>query len=404
MRRTVDIVLGIVTGVGGFLEIGSIVAAAAAGAEFGLGLTWAFVLGGLCLVLLVEMAGRFAAVTKQTVVGAMRSRFGFDFCAIPLAAILLVCLLVLATEITGCAVALELVTGVPFRAWGALVAFGVWLLLWTARFEVLRHVVSILGLTSLVFLGIALWLSPPWEALAAGLIPHVPAAHGARWGFLAAVILGASTSPFLFYFYSSGAVEERWDERSLRANQVVSIAGMGLGTILSLATLVVAALVLGGRGLRLEDYRLLPTLLEQPLGPWGFRAFAASLGFACYGAAAEVALVAAYLVAQTLGWNFGQRERPRRNARFALVYTLAIVVASIVVLAGVDPVDLTLVAMASTSLTLPVAVFPFLVLMNDEELLRAKKNRLAGNVVVAAIVALAVVLSVVTIPLEIRGG
>lgn len=404
MRRYVDIVLGIVTGVGGFLEIGSIVAAAAAGAEFGLGLTWAFVLGGICLVLLVEMSGRFAAVTKQTIVGAMRSRFGFDFCAIPLAAILLVCLLVLAMEITGCAVALELATGVPFRAWGALVAFGVWLLLWTARFEVLQYLVSFLGLTSLVFLGVALSLGPPWAELTEGLVPRVPAAHGARWGFLAAVILGASISPFLFYFYSSGAVEEHWDEKNLGANKIVSIVGMGFGTVLSIATLVVAAFVLGHHGGRLDDYRLLPALLEKPLGPWGFRAFVAALGFACYGAAAEVALVAAYLVAQTLGWNFGQRERPRQNARFALVYTVAIVAASIVVLAGVDPLDLTLVAMASTSLTLPVAVFPFLVLMNDEKFLGAKKNRLAGNVVVAAIVALAVVLSIVTIPLEIRGG
>lgn len=376
------------------LEIGSIVAAAAAGAELGLGLTWAFVLGGICLVLLVEMSTRFAAVTKQTVVGAMRSRFGFDFCAIPLGAILLVSLLVLAMEIAGASVALELATGIPFRAWGAFVAFGTWLLLWTARFDLLQRLVSVLGLTSLVFLGVAVSLAPSWSALAAGLVPHVPTASAARWGFLAAVMLGASISPFLFHSYTSRD-----------AGKAASLGSIGLGTLLSIATLVVAAGVLGGHGaVRLEDYRQLPAMLAQPLGRWGFRAFVAALGFGCYGAAAEVALVSAHLVAQTLGWNFGERERPRQNARFAIVYTLAIVVASIVVLAGVDPIDLTLVAMAATSLTLPIAVFPFLVLMNDDGFLGARTNKLAGNVVVAAIVALAVVLSIVTIPLEIRGG
>jgi Mn2+/Fe2+ NRAMP family transporter len=373
-----------------YLEIGILVAAAAAGAEFGLGLAWAFVLGGICLVLLVEMSSRFGEVTQQTVVTALRSRFGFNFAAVPLAALLLVCLMVLGMELTGCAVALELGTGIAFRAWGALAAFGVWLVLWTARFKLLEYVVAILGLTSLVFLGVALWLGPPWRELGAGFVPHVPELSAGRYGFLAAVILGASISPFLFYFYEG-------------RNKRLALGAIGFGTVISVATLVVAALVLP-KGVKIESYEQLPALLEAPLGRWGFRAFVAALGIACYGAAAETALVAAHLVAQALGWNFGKTERPRKNARFALVYTVAIVVASIVVLAGVNPIDLTLVAMALSAITLPVAVFPFLLLMNDEKFLGEKKNRLGGNLVVTAIVALAVVLSIVTIPLEIRGG
>lgn len=373
-----------------YLEIGILVAAAAAGAEFGLSLAWAFVLGGICLVLLVEMSSRFGAVTKQTVVTAMRSRFGFELCAIPLAAMLLVCLMVLGMELVGCSVALELATGIAFRGWGALVALGVWLLLWTARFKLLEWVVFALGLTSFVFLGVALWLAPSGHELAAGLVPHLPAENAGRWGFLAAVILGASISPFLFYFYEG---------KSKR----FALGGIGIGTILSIATLVVAARVLP-HGVKIESYDQLPAMLEVPLGRWGYRAFVAALGIACYGAAAETALVAAHLVAQALGWNFAKTERPRNNARFALVYTLAIVVSSIVVLAGADPISLTLVAMALSAVTLPVAVFPFLLLMNDARFLGDKKNRLGGNLVVAAIVTLAVVLSIVTIPLEIRGG
>lgn len=373
-----------------YLEIGILVAAAASGAEFGLSLAWAFVLGGLCLVLLVEMSSRFGAVTKQTVVTAMRSRFGFEVSAVPLAAMLLVCLMVLGMELAGCAVALELATGIAFRAWAALAAFGVWLLLWTARFKLLERVVVVLGLTSFVFLGVALWLGPSWSELGAGLVPDPPAQNAGRWGFLAAVILGASISPFLFYFYEG-------------PNKRFALGGIGIGTILSLATLVVAARVFP-RGVQMESYEQLPVMLEAPLGRWGFRAFVAALGIACYGAAAETALVAAHLVAQALGWNFAKTERPRNNARFALVYTLAIVVSSIVVLAGADPISLTLVAMAISAVMLPVAVFPFLLLMNDARFLGDKKNRLGGNLVVAAIVTLAVVLSIVTIPLEIRRG
>ena len=61
MKKILEIALGIVTSVGGFLEIGSITTAAQAGADFSFQLTWAIALGGLCIIFLVEQAGRFAA-------------------------------------------------------------------------------------------------------------------------------------------------------------------------------------------------------------------------------------------------------------------------------------------------------------------------------------------------------
>jgi Mn2+/Fe2+ NRAMP family transporter len=62
-EEDLEITLGIVTSVGGFLEIGSIATAAQAGAAFGYQLIWAVVLGTACVAILVEMSGRFAAVS-----------------------------------------------------------------------------------------------------------------------------------------------------------------------------------------------------------------------------------------------------------------------------------------------------------------------------------------------------
>jgi Mn2+/Fe2+ NRAMP family transporter len=111
MKRLIQIALGIVTSVGGFLEIGSITTAAQAGAGFGYQLLWAVVLGTLCITFLVEMSGRFSAVSKQTIPDAMRERFGANFFAITLIILLLVSLLVLAAEIGGVGAALEMATG-----------------------------------------------------------------------------------------------------------------------------------------------------------------------------------------------------------------------------------------------------------------------------------------------------
>jgi Mn2+/Fe2+ NRAMP family transporter len=403
MKKVLDVSRGILISIGGFLELGSIVAAAVAGAEYGFGLLWAFLLGGICLVCLVEMSGRFAAATRQTVASAMHSRFGFHYAIVPLVLVFLVTLLVLAMEIAGVAVCLELVTGTSFRLWAPTAAFAVWLLLWTSRHRLFNVFVSILGLLGVVFLGVALWLAPPWAEVARGLIPTLPDTGFRRWGFLAAVALGASISPALFYLYSSGVLAER-STGTGRIPRVASIVGTGLRMVLAASTLVVAALVLAPRGGQTVDFTTLPDLLTVPLGRPGYILFVAALGIACFGAAAEVALVAGYLVANALGWSFAPKERPRDNPRFSIVTTVAIILAAIVPMAGINPVDLALVAMGLTAATLPLAVVPFLVLMNDEEALGTRRNRLAGNVVVAAIIALAVVLAVVTIPLQIVHG
>jgi len=112
VKRWLGVALGIVTSVGGFLEIGSITTAAQAGAEYKYQLAWTIVLGTICIGLLIEMAGRFAAVSKHTIADAMRERFGLHFFMVPLILIFFVSLLVLAAEIGGVAVSIELVTGV----------------------------------------------------------------------------------------------------------------------------------------------------------------------------------------------------------------------------------------------------------------------------------------------------
>ncbi|MDB4936754.1 MAG: natural resistance-associated macrophage protein [Labilithrix sp.] len=403
MKKVLDVAHGVVTSIGGFLEIGSIVAAAIAGAELGFGLLWAFVLGGICLLLLVEMAGRFSSVTQQTVAGAMRARFGNVFTLIPLAGVFAVTLLVLATEIAGVAVAAELATGVSFRLWAPTAAFGVWLVLWSSRFRVFNLLVSLLGLLGIVFLVVALWLAPPWRELAHGLLPSLPHAGIGRWGFLAAVALGASISPALFYFYSSGVLANRGTGPQ-KLPRIASLLGTAMRMVLAASTVTVAALVFAPRGIHITDFHTLADLLALPLGRTGYRLFVATLGIACFGAAAEVALVAGYLVSNVLGWDYGKRERPRESPRFSIVTTVAIILAAIVPMAGANPIDLTLIAMAATAVTLPLAVAPFLILMNDEKTLGPQKNRLPSNVLVTAIVALAMLLAVATIPLQIAKG
>jgi len=404
MKKIFQIALGIVTSVGGFLEIGSITTAAQAGASFGYQLTWAIVLGTVCIAFLVEMSGRFAAVSERTIPDAMRERFGINFFAVPLFVMLGVSLLVLAAELGGIAAALEMATGIALPIWAIPVGVVAWGLLWRATFSIIENGVSLLGLVTLAFAIGAFKLHPDYGALLHGTVPTLPRSDAAHYWFVAVSVLGASISPYLYYFYSSGAIEEKWDESYLIANRAIAAIGMGFGGFLSVAVLVLAAILFHPRGIDVQHYQQLPDLLTPIFGRAGFWLVIASLAIACLGATLEIALAISYLIAQGFGWNWGEDLAPRDDARFSLTYTLLVVAGTLFVLVGLDPLKLTEISMSLTAASLPVGVFPFLILMNDKKYLKSHTNGYVGNFVVLVISVMAAVLAVVSIPLEIIGS
>jgi Mn2+/Fe2+ NRAMP family transporter len=404
MKKLMEIALGIVTSVGGFLEIGSITTAAQGGAEFSFQLIWAIVLGGICIIFLVEQSGRLAAVSGRTIPDAIRERFGANYFLFLYLILGIVSLLVLGAEIGGVCVALELATGIGFQWWAVPVAFVIWLIIWKGTFGVIEKGVSVLGLVTLCFVVAVFVIHPPWRQIVAGAVPSLPQHDSARYWFIAVSILGASISPYLFFFYSSGAIEDEWDESYVGVNRVIATGGMSFGSLISIAVLILAALLLLSNGIKVEHYSQLPLLLVPVFGRWGFWLLVASVGIACLGAAMEITLEIAYMTAQGFGWNWSENQRPIAEARFSFVYTIIIILAAIFVLSGIDPLNLTIFSMALTAATLPVSIVPFLFLMNDSHYLRVYRNGWFSNTVVLLIIGLAFVLALVTIPLQIFGG
>lgn len=403
-QKILQLTLGVVTSIGGFLEVGSIATSAQAGASFAYQLIWPVVLGTIVLIFLVEMSGRLAAASKLTVSGAMRDRFGFDYFVVPLVTLSVVIYLVLAAEVGGAAFALQLVTGISYRWWAVPVALLVWLILWAGPFSAVERWVPLVGLVTVVFLVGALELNLDWGALAHGLIPTMPSHDGLHYWFLVVNILGATIAPYLMYFYSSGAVEGKWDESYIGINRVIATIGMSFGALLAVAVLVVCARVFEPAGMRMEGYDQIALMLTGALGSWGFYLFAASLFVGCLGACLEIALAVAYMTAQGLGWRWGQDEEPRKVPRFVLVYTVLLALAPWLIVLGVSPLQVTSMSMALTAATLPVAIIPFIVLMNDPVYVGKHTNGWIGNCVVLFTIVMACILAVVTIPLQLLGG
>jgi Mn2+/Fe2+ NRAMP family transporter len=404
MKKIVNVLLGVVTSIGGFVEAGSISTAAQGGAEFGFALLWAIALATIILALLAEMAGRAATVGKRSMAAAVRERFGFHYQMVPLGAELIIDVLLLAAEIAGVAVAVKLLTAVGFQWWILPIGFVVWLVLWFGNFTVIEDGVGLLGMITVTFVIAAWQLHPDPQTVARGFLPSVPDHDLTRYAFLTVSIVGATVSPYLLNFYSSGAIEEKWTEPDLWINRTTAYLGMGFGSIVSIGVLVTAAVVLGPLQLRIDSYDQAALMFVPVFGHWAVTLFACALGIGCFGAAIEITLNAGYVLAQSFGWTWGIDKQRRDAARFCAAFTIVLLLSVVIALLGFDPLQMTLISVALTVVIMPLIVLPFLVLMNDEQYVRDHKAGPLANAFLAALTILGALMAVVVIPLEIFGG
>lgn len=404
MSALVDLVLGIVTSIGGFVEVGSISTAAQAGSEFGFQLLWAIAAATVMLAILVEMSGRLAAVSRRSLAAAVRERFGIHFQIVPLTAEFLIDVLLLAAEIGGAAIALKLLTGIGFQWWILPIGLAVWLVLWLAGFGVIEYGIGLLGLVTLAFVASAWQLKPDVADLGASLLPSLPTHHHTRYAFLAVSIVGATVSPYLLNFYSSGSIEEKLTESELWVNRTTAYVGMCFGGVVSMGVLVTSAMVLEPRRIIVDSYDQAALMFVPAFGRWAIMLFAAALGIGCFGAAVELTLNAGYTFAQAFGWSWGANKPRRDAARFTAAFTFVLLAALALALIGFDPLRLTMLSVALTVVIMPAVVLPFLVLMNDEQYVKKHTSGAIGNACLAALTVVGGLLALVVVPLELVGG
>ncbi len=405
MKKVFAIALGIVTAIGGFLDAGTVATSGEAGAKYGFGLIWAVILATIEIILLVEMVGRFTAVSQKTYADAIREKFGFKFYLFPLASELIAESLLLAAELGGVAIALSLLTGISWHYLFPVAALLVLILVWSASFDIIENGPALLGLVTLSFLVGVILLGPPKLSLLQTLWkPPVQQGQFADYLYLVAAILGATISPYLLYFYSSGAIEEHWSGKSLLLNRVTAIVGMGFGSIGSLALLILSAIVLRPLNMQAGTLGEIGLAMAKPLGIVGGYLFAVALFSTCLGAALEVVLAVSYNVAQGFGWEWGQNQNPVQTARYYAFMIVFLLIAVIIGLLGIDPLQLALFASTVIALFLPVSLSPFLFIMNDPAYLKDKTNGWFDNTAIILILLIAFAVAVVSIPLEIITG
>jgi Mn2+/Fe2+ NRAMP family transporter len=403
VKKFLALALGILTAIGGFVDIGDLVTNALVGSRFGLSLAWVVVVGvgGICVF--AEMSGRVAAVSGRATFDLIRERLGPRLGLANLVASMAVTLLTFIAEIGGVALSLELVSSVNELLWVPFTGLAVWLVLWRAKFSVLENTFGLLGLALLVF-AVALWqLGPDWGQLwdQARTAAKPADEDWSTYAYYAVALFGAAMTPYEVFFFSSGGVEEHWSSRDVGTMRANVFVGFPLGALLSLAIAGCATVVLLPAGVQVETLGQVALPVVVALGKIGF-AFAL-LGFfaATFGAACETGLSVGYSLAQYFGWQWGKYVEAVRAARFHLVILASTVIAVGVLLTGVDPVLVTEFSVVFSAIALPLTYLPILIVANDRDYMGDHANGRLANTLGSVYLMIVVVASLAALPLMI---
>jgi len=401
VKKLFAVALGILTAIGGFVDIGDLVTNGLVGARFGLSLVWVVLVGIVGICVFAEMSGRVAAVSGRATFDLIRERLGPRMGLLNLGASMAVTLLTFIAEIGGVALALELATSVNPYLWVPVVGAAVWLVLWRVRFAVLENAFGLAGLALIVF-AVALWkLGPDWSSLVhSATHPSLSAGESrAVYAYYAIALFGAAMTPYEVFFFSSGGVEDGWSEKDLGTMRANVFIGFPLGGLLSIAIAATATVTFLPQGIEVDTLGQIGLPVGLALGKLGLAFLLLGFFAATFGAACETGLSLGYSIAQYFGWQWGKFVEPLRAARFHTVILVSTVVAVGVLLTTVDPIMLTEYSVVFSAVALPLTYFPILVVANDQTYMGRHVNGRLANVLGTIYLVLVGVAATAAIPL-----
>jgi Mn2+/Fe2+ NRAMP family transporter len=403
MKKFLEIALGILTAIGGFVDIGELVTAPAVGARFGMTLAWATVLSLFGIMIFAEMSGRVAAMSGRPVFDLVRERMGPRIALFALGASVVLTVATMAAEIGGVALALQLLTSVNYLMWVFPVALVAWLIVWGLKFNLMENILGLAGLTLVVVVVAVAALHPDWNHLFDQMAhPSVPAGTTPDvWLYFAIALFGAGLMPYEVFFFSSGAVEDGWREADLPVSRANVFIGFPIGMVLTLALMAGGAIVLGPRNIEVTQLSQSALPTTAALGRIGLALVIIGFVACTFGATVETLLSSGYIIAQHFGWSWGKMVRPRDDARFHLVLIVCIVSGALIAFSGYDPVKLTEYVVVLGAAALPLTYFPVLVVANDPTYMRDRVNGWFSNTMGTLFLVLILVISVATIPLMV---
>lgn len=401
MRRTLVDVLAILgpglavaaTGVGA----GDVVAAAVSGAEYGVAILWAAVVGAVLKFSLNEGIARWQLATGTTLLQGWGRHLHRVVLAVFLLYLVIWTLLIAAALMSACGLAAHaMLPGVPVRVWGVVHSLAALVLVYFGRYALFERLMKVfVGLMFVTVIASAVLVRPDAGAILQGLtLPQVPSGSGR---FLLGVIGGVGGSVTLLS-YSYWMRERGWKTKLYRREVRLDLAAAYVLTgLFGVALIVVAAGtdsdVMQGSSMALE----IAGRVGEMVGTYGMWIFLAGFWGAVFTSMLGVWQGVPYIFADTINvLRYGRlaRRTEGMDSPWYRGYLLFIGLPPMALLLFDEPVWIVIIYSVCGAFFMPFLAGTLLVLNNRRRLVGELRNGLLINLLLFLALALFLVLLV----------
>jgi Mn2+/Fe2+ NRAMP family transporter len=251
-----------------------------------------------------------------------------------------------------------------------------------------------------IFLVANIMIHTDMQAFLHGLLPSVPQGDTKSillYCYFAVGIISSAMMPYEVYFYSSGAIEEKWTPKDLLDNLFTTSIGMSLGGLLSASLLMLGSKLFSPLGINPQLHGTSVLLASIPFGKPGMVLGLLGIIFAIGGAAIETCFAGAYNIAQYFNWRWGRHLAPEKTPKFTKSWIVIFTVTLLVLMVGIDPVQLVEYAVIFSIVVLPFTYYAVFRVAANKNIMGKHANTLFVNAmgwiffVIVAFIALAAV-------------
>ena len=372
------------------------------GATTGLGLLWLMLLATPMLYYLEEMSTRLGVVTKRGIGRVLCDRYGRRLAAAVIGPVVLSNVITIGADLTGTAAALDLLTGIAWEWWIVPLAALLASSLIFASYRTISRFLLLLTPLFVLYIITGFIVHPHWDRVLRATF--IPAVQFTPTYFTAALgLLGATLTPYMFFWQTTQEVEAHRKVEDLANENVDVAAGMLYANLVFYFIILVAGIVLFGRGINVQTVRDAALSLRPLAGSGAQLLF--GLGIIVSGILSVPVMSActAYGLAELFGWREGLDKKIWQARGFYLLLTGTLAVGGAIALLHISPVTLMYWSQIINGFLLPPLFFVLLHLANDRRVLRGYTNGRVSNIVGWGSVLLTLALAILTLQQLIAG-
>lgn len=370
---------GVITG-GADNDPAGIATYSVVGAAAGFAQNWLLFLSTPMLIVVQQMSAKVANVTKTDLATVLRTTFGIRVASPAVLLMVVANVITMGADLLAMGAAIELLTGVKFIYFIVPLAGAMGFVTIFLDYRVVSKYLLWLVAVYATYIVAAFLARPDWSAVVRSTaLPHLEL----NVGFLLAAVgmLGTTITPYLFFWQTSGEVEERRGVQSISRSNLDIAIGMVWSNVTAFFILVSTGAVLYSHHAAVRTAADAARALEPFAGRYATVLFAIGIIGAGLLAIPILSASAAFGIAGLAGWRRGLGRNARNAPEFYIVIGLAFLVAMELAISSIDPIKALFYSQVLDGLIAPVLIVLMLLITSNRKVMGDFVNGMVTNVV-----------------------